>query len=78
MLAKAREVCSFDPLTIPFMGAGLSRVAIKESVMLDLIIAAICEESNMGRITKDITIILPIEKKWKVNLKNHVRNWSNG
>lgn len=78
MLAKARAVCSYEPLNIPLMGSGLARVGIKNSVILDLIITAILEESRQGRITGEITVIVPHEKEGQINLKNHVRNWKHG
>lgn len=78
MLVKARATCSYEPLSIPLMGSGLARVGIKNSVILDLIITAILEESRNGRITGEITVIVSPEKAGQINLKNHVRNWTHG
>lgn len=78
MLIKARAVCSYEPLFIPLMGSGLARVGIKNSVILDLIITAILEESRQGRVTGEITVIVPLDKEGQINLKNHVRNWKHG
>lgn len=78
MVAEARAACSMDPLIIPLMGTGLARINTKESVILDLIITAVLEESRNGRVTGEIRIVLPERLKKKVNLKNSVRNWSHG
>jgi hypothetical protein len=78
MVAEARAACSMEPLVIPLMGSGLARVGIKNSVLVDLIVTAILEESRIGRVTGEIKIILPKDKTNHINLKNHVRNWSYG
>lgn len=78
MLAEARAACSMDPLIIPLMGTGLARIDTKESVILDLIITAVLEESRNGRVTGEICIVLPERLNKKINLKNSVRNWSHG
>ena len=78
MLVEARAACSLQPLTIPLMGSGLSRVGIKNSVLVDLIITAVLEESRHGKITDEIVIVLPEDKAHEINLKNHVRNWADG
>ena len=76
MLEKARAICSYQPLSIPLMGSGLARVGIKNSVLLDLIIAAVLEETREAKVTGEITIVLPKDKEGQINLKNHSRNWS--
>lgn len=78
MVAEARSACSMDPLVIPLMGTGLARIDTKESVILDLIITAILEESRNGRVTGEIYIVLPERLSKRINLKNSVRNWSHG
>ncbi|MEM6676286.1 MAG: macro domain-containing protein [Pseudomonadota bacterium] len=78
LLVRARAACSLEPLIIPLMGTGLARVGLKHSVMLDIIIAAILEESRKGRITEEIIVVVPRDRKGQINLKNHVRNWKNG
>lgn len=78
MVAEARAACSMEPLAIPLMGSGLARVGIKNSVLVDLIIAAVLEESRHGRVTGEINIILPFDKALHINLKDHVRNWTHG
>lgn len=78
MVAEARAACSMEPLAIPLMGSGLARVGIKNSVLVDLIITAVLEESRHGRVTGEINIILPFDKALYVNLKDHVRNWTHG
>jgi Domain of unknown function (DUF6430) len=76
MLKKARAVCSYEPLWIPLMGSGLARVGIKSSVLVDLILAAIHEESRLGKVTGKISIVLPPEKEGEINLKNYQRSWN--
>jgi len=78
MVAEARAACSMEPLAIPLMGTGLARVSTKESVILDLIITAVLEESRNGRVTGKIVIVLPTRLKKKINLKTSLRNWSHG
>lgn len=78
MAAEARAACSMEPLAIPLMGTGLARIDTKESIILDLIITAILEESRNGRVTGQINIVLPDRLRKKINLKNSVRNWSHG
>lgn len=76
MLAKARALCSYEPLAIPLMGSGLARVGIKPSVLVHLILAAIHEETRRGKITGQITIVLPHDKENEINLKNYERSWN--
>ena len=76
MLAKARAVCSYEPLSIPLMGSGLGRVGIKTSVLVDLILAAVMEETKQRKVTGKISIILPKEKEGEINLQNYSRNWN--
>ncbi len=76
LLQKAREVCANDALYIPLMGSGLSRVGIKNSVLVDLIIVAIFEETKHSSITNNIIIILPSCLKSEINLGSFTRNWN--
>ena len=76
LLQKAREVCANEPLYIPLMGSGLGRVGIKNTILVDLILVAIVEETKQSKITNSITIILPIEKKPEINLGNFTRDWN--
>lgn len=76
MLRKARTVCSNEPLSIPLMGSGLGRINIKESVLADLIITAILEESQASKVTSKISLILPKAKIGEFNLKNYANNWN--
>lgn len=78
MVAEARAACSMEPLVIPLMGSGMSRVGVKNSVIVDLIITAVLEESRHGRVTGEIVVVLPEGKSNEINLKNHVRNWTDG
>jgi hypothetical protein len=76
MLTKARALCSYEPLFIPLMGSGLARVGIKTSVLVDLILAAVIEETKQAKVTGAITIILPREKEGEINLQNYAWNWN--
>lgn len=76
MLTKARAVCSYEPLSIPLMGSGLARIGIKKSVLVDLIIAAVLEETRLAKVTGEITIVLPSDKEGEINLQNYARNWN--
>lgn len=58
LLRKARSVCSAEALNIPLMGAGLSRIGIKNDILVDLILTAIFEETKINKITGEIRIIL--------------------
>jgi len=78
MVAEARAACSMEPLVIPLMGSGLARVGTKNSVLVDLIITGVLEESRNGRVTGEIKIVLPEDKSRHINLKNHTRNWAYG
>lgn len=78
MVAEARAACSMQPLVIPLMGSGLARIDTKPSVILDLIITGILEESRYGRVTGEVAIVLPERFKGTINLKNNVRNWKHG
>jgi hypothetical protein len=78
MVVEARAACSMEPLVIPLMGSRLARVGIKNSVLVDLIITAVIEESRQGRVTDEIKIVLPEDKAHQINLKNHIRNWAYG
>ena len=78
MVAEARAACSMEPLVIPLMGSGLSRVAIKNSALVDLIITAVLEESSHCKVTGEIKIVLPEDMAHHINLKNHIRNWTYG
>ncbi|WP_412050266.1 macro domain-containing protein [Hoeflea sp. Naph1] len=76
MLTKARAVCSYEPLSIPLMGSGLARIGIKASVLVDLILAAVLEETKQAKVTGRITIILPKDKEEEINLQSYARNWN--
>ena len=75
LLHKARKVCSNQPLVIPLMGSGLARVGIKPSVLLDLILTGVFEETKSEKVTGDIVIVLPKNIKSKINLGTTLRNW---
>lgn len=74
-LRRARKICGNDSLIIPLMGSGLSRVGIKPSVLLDLILTAIFEETKDSKVTDKITVVLPVEAKKQINLGVTLRNW---
>ena len=75
MLQHARAVCSNEPLSIPLMGSGLGRIGIKDAILVDLILAAIFEESQSSKITDSISIVLPKEKQSEINLGAISRDW---
>lgn len=75
LLVKAREICSNETLIIPLMGSGLSRVGIKPSVLVDLILTGVFEETKSLKITDNIIIVLPKKLKSKINLGTTLRNW---
>lgn len=76
LLRKARNVCANEPLNIPLMGSGLSRIGIKNNILVDLILTAIFEETKQNKITNEIRIILPPEKINEINLHHIQKDWS--
>ncbi len=76
LLQKAREVCASEPLNIPLMGSGLSRIGIKNNILVDLILTAIFEETKQNKITNEICIILPLEKINEISLHHIQKDWS--
>lgn len=76
LLRKARSVCGNEPLSIPLMGSGLSRVGIKNKILVDLILTAIFEETKNNKVTSEIRIVLPKEKVSEINLVSLQRDWS--
>lgn len=76
MLRTARARCSNQPLTIPLMGSGLARVGIKPSILVDLILTGVIEETKANKVTSEITIVLPTDRKSEINLQNYTRNWN--
>ena len=76
LLKKARSVCSGHELAIPLFGSGLGRVGLKRTVLLDLILAAVFEETKHGKVTNRITIILPRDSHKDFNLGKTLQNWS--
>ena len=73
---KAREVCADNPLNIPLFGSGLSRTGLKQNILLNIILAAIIEESMKSKITGEIRIILPWRFWRKINLSTLKKEWS--
>ena len=76
LLRKARSVCANERLSIPLMGSGLSRVGIKNNVLLHLILVGIFEETKINKITSEICIVLPREKVSELNLASVKKDWS--
>ncbi|MEM7217742.1 MAG: macro domain-containing protein [Pseudomonadota bacterium] len=76
MLKHARVVCSNEPLSIPLVGSGLGRVGIKNVILVDLILAAIFEESQVSKVTESISIVLPEHMSSVINLGAIARDWS--
>ncbi len=75
LLTKSREVCSGSSLNIPLIGSGLSRTGIKTNIIVNLILTAIFEESRKSKITEEIRIILPKNKKNDFNLNTIQKDW---
>lgn len=75
LLEKARSVCANEPLSIPLMGSGLSRVGIKNNILVDLILTAIFEETKINKVTSEIRIVLPKEKASEINLASLQKDW---
>lgn len=76
LLQKARSVCGDEPLSIPLMGSGLSRVGIKNNILVDLILTAIFEETKNNKVTSEIRIVLPKEKASEINLASLEKDWN--
>jgi hypothetical protein len=76
LLQKARIACANEPLNIPLMGSGLSRIGIKNNILVDLILTAIFEETKQSKITNEIRIILPSEKINEISLHHIQKDWS--
>ncbi len=75
---EARAACSMKPLIVPLMGDGLSRINMPPTILIDLIITALVEESRYGKITGEIKIVLHTKHERSTNLKNHVRKIAHG
>lgn len=76
LLRKARTVCANETLNIPLMGSGLSRIGIKNNILVDLILTVIFEETKQSKITNEIRIILPSEKINEISLHHIQKDWS--
>lgn len=76
LLQKARSVCGDESLSIPLMGSGLSRVGIKNNILVGLILTAIFEETKINKVTSEIRIVLPKEKASEINLASLQKDWS--
>jgi len=76
LLEEARTKCAGEELFIPLMGSGLSRVGIKNLILVYIILAAIFEETKQSKITEKITIVLPWEQAKEINLVNFKKDWN--
>lgn len=76
LLVRARSVCANRPLNMPLFGSGLSRIGIKGSVLVHLILAAVFEETKISKVTETIVLVLPVEKKREIDLGEILRSWS--
>ena len=76
LLCKARSVCAGEPLNIPLMGSGLSRVGIKSNILIHLILTAIIEETKINKVTSEIRIILPKDKASEICLSTLKKDWN--
>ena len=75
-LPWARSVCADEPLNIPLMGSGLSRVGIKGNILIHLILTAIIEETKINKVTSEIRIVLPEDKASEICLNTLQKDWS--
>ena len=78
ILEVARTCCSGRTLNIPLLGSGLSRSGIKDSVLIDIIVNLISEQTRKNLITHKINIILHESKILNVNLNTHATGWTYG
>jgi len=76
LLCKARTVCSGNALNIPLIGSGLARTGIKPNIIVDLILLSIFDESKREKITNEIRIILPKQKRNEINISTIQKEWS--
>ncbi|MGE4536364.1 MAG: macro domain-containing protein [Desulfovibrio sp.] len=76
LLKKARSICGNEPLSIPLMGSGLSRVGIKSNPLINLIVTAIIEETKVNKVTNEIRIILPEARLSEISLTAIQKIWS--
>ncbi|MAX37951.1 MAG: hypothetical protein CME33_15455 [Gimesia sp.] len=74
-LCKARTICAGKPLNIPLIGSGIAGTGIKTNIIVDLILLAIFEETKSQKITNEIRIILPIQKKKDIDLVTLQKDW---
>lgn len=75
MLEKARSKCAGQPLNIPLMGSGLSRVGIRSAFLVDIILAVVFEQTKQSKITDRIVLVLPKNKQHDINLGAIERDW---
>lgn len=76
VLKTSRSCCSNETLSIPLFGSGLSRIGLKNNILVDHILTAIFEESKKNKVTDIIQIILPKTKKDDISLISIKRDWS--
>lgn len=75
LLRKARSVCGGEPLSIPLMGSGLSRVGMKGNILVNLMLTSIFEETRSNKVTNEIRIVLPKENNSEFNLASLQKDW---
>ena len=51
-------------------------MGIKNNILVDLILAAIFEETKNNKVTSEIRIVLPKEKSSEINLASLQKDWS--
>ena len=76
LVVRARSVCANRPLNLPLIGSGLSRVGVKNAVLVDLMLTAIFEETKARKVTDSIVLVLPVEKRAEIDLGEIQRSWS--
>lgn len=67
-LQKARAVCNGEPLVLPLIGSGLSRLGLKPETLLQILLLSIAKESNTKFVTRQFKIVLTSDTMKRVNL----------
>jgi Domain of unknown function (DUF6430) len=75
LLKTARTVCSGETLIIPLLGSGLARVGIPDQAITHIILTAVFEESREAKVTERICLVLPYDRRSKINLLQIVQQW---
>lgn len=76
LLNQARISCANKELNIPLMGSGLGRVKLNYNMIINIILILITDEIDNQKITEKINIILPKDKKNKIDLMSIKSLWT--